>query len=53
MKIEAEFVYEKETRNFFRFQEIGAMRHIGTLYVQKATFEKQPKRLRVTVEVIE
>jgi len=50
--IKAEFEFEKETRRTYRFAEVNG-ETIGTLYVKKTAFDKQPKRVKVTVEVIE
>ena len=48
----AEFVFVKDTRNTHRMEEEGS-NHINTLYLQKATWPEQPKRVKVTIEVIE
>jgi len=49
--------FERPTKRTFRFAEpaflSGAPYKIGTLYVQKHLFDKQPKKVKVTVEVIE
>lgn len=44
--------FEKATKNTYRYQESGAEPHfIGTLYVQKSTFEGEPPQaIVVTVE---
>ena len=44
--------YEKDTRRTYRFQEVGTGK-IGTLYVQKFAFTKQPKIINVTIDVVE
>ncbi len=51
---EATFLYERETKRTYRFQEEGPDQPvIGTLYVQKSAFELKPERLKVTLEVLE
>ena len=53
-KIERTFVHEKTTRRTYRFKEIGTEPlAIGTLYVQKTSFPEQPRKVKVTVEVLE
>lgn len=50
------FVFEKETKNTYRFQESGEKEthKIGTLYCKKSVFPMgPPKELKVTVEVIQ
>lgn len=51
------FTFEKETPNTFRFKEDGtgpdSRGLIGTIYVHKATFNSQPKRISVTISVVE
>lgn len=51
------FIYEKETRNTCRYEELGDEAHssrdiaVGSLYVQKEVLgELVPQRLRVTIE---
>ena len=52
-KIEATFEFEKDTKRTYRFTEVGSA-HINTIYVQKASLNnEQPKKIKVTVEVIE
>jgi hypothetical protein len=53
MPFEAEFKYERDTKRCYRFQEDSQNPKVGTLYVQKWAFEKQPSRIKVTVEVME
>lgn len=49
-EFEAEFEYEKDTKNTYRFQEIDQPVKIGALYVQKwALGEKPPQKLTVKV----
>lgn len=50
---ETELAYEKSTKRTFRFKEAKEPIRIGLLYVQKTAFATQPKRVRVTVEVVE
>lgn len=52
-QIEAEFKFERPTKRTYRFRETGEPPKIGVLYVQKSALQGQPKRLRVTVEVLE
>lgn len=48
-KIERTFVFLKETRRTYRFEETGTEPlAIGTLYLQKTSFPKQPKKVKVT-----
>lgn len=49
-EFEVEFEYEKDTKNTYRFQEIGQPAKIGALYVQKWVFEEQPPQ-KLTVKV--
>lgn len=51
-KIECQFAYSRSTKRTNVFEEVGSV-HIGTLYVQKTSFPEQPKKLKVTVEVVE
>lgn len=50
--IEAEFEFERETKNTLRFKEIGDTDPIiGTLYIQKDALDlEKPKKIKVTVE---
>ena len=49
----AEFELVKDTKNTYRYAEIGNIPKIGSLYVQKhALGEEPPKHLKVTVEAI-
>ncbi|MBA7505092.1 hypothetical protein ES706_03755 [subsurface metagenome] len=52
-KFEVEMEYERQTKRTFRFKEAKEPIRIGTLYVQKTAFATQPKRIHVTVEVVE
>jgi len=52
-KFEVEMSFEKTTKRTYRFFEFGSMPKIGTLYVQQSAFKSQPKKLKVTVEVLE
>jgi hypothetical protein len=47
---EIEFEFERDTKNTYRFQEIGDMPVIGTLYVKKSLFKKEPKKIKVSIE---
>ncbi len=51
-KIEANFVFEKETKNTFRFTEVGDTDPIiGTIYIQKDALDlEKPEKIKVTVE---
>jgi len=51
--MEVEFEYERDTKRMYRFQETSEEPVIGYLYVKKAAFSSQPKKLKVTVEVLE
>lgn len=53
--MEANFVFERETKRTYRFQEEPGQGDpkIGTLYVQKSAFEARPRRIKVQVEVLE
>jgi len=50
---EAEFNFEKDTKNTYRLQEDAPVPKIGPLYIQKHALSKQPQRVKVTVEVLE
>ena len=53
-KIVAEFTFEKETKNTYRFQEDatpGKPPTIGTLYLQKYLFATQPQHISVEIIV--
>lgn len=52
-QIETEFEFERPTKRTYRFRETVKPPKIGVLYVQKSALPGQPKRLRVTVEVLE
>lgn len=49
------FDFEKTTKTTYRFHEYGPDPDlpIKTLYVKQSAFKAQPKKLKVTVEVIE
>jgi len=47
------FDFLKATKRTFRFQEYGTDIKIESLYVKQTAFKTQPKKLKVTVEVIE
>lgn len=57
MPLQRDFVFEKATKNTYRFvekQEPGTADGqgiaVGVLYVQKSQFAKQPTRLHVIIE---
>lgn len=55
MLLRRDFVFEKATRNTYRFAEVvppGPDQNmaVGVLYVQKSAFGKQPERLTVTIQ---
>lgn len=53
-RIVATFKFRNATKRTYRFEEEeGSEQSIQTLYVQQRAFDTQPKRIRVTVEVIE
>ena len=47
------FDFLKATKRTFRFQEYGTDIKIETLYVKQFAFKVQPKKIKVTVEVLE
>lgn len=47
------FDFLKATKRTFRFQEYGTDIKIETLYVKQSAFKAQPKKIKVTVEVLE
>jgi len=49
----AEFNFRNSTKRTHRFEETTTAQNIQTIYIQQRAFEKPPKRIRVTVEVIE
>ena len=49
-KKEIEFEFERATKNTYRFQESGDDSIIGTLYVKKSLFKKEPKKIKVAIE---
>lgn len=57
MAITREFIFEKATKNTFRYQEVVDKTEgeeeavvIGAIYVQKWVLPGTPQRIRVTVE---
>jgi hypothetical protein len=44
------FEFERETKNTYRFQESGDDPVIGTLYVKKLLFKKEPRKIKVAIE---
>lgn len=55
MRYEGIFEIEKETANTYRFKEVarGKPPAVKTIYVQKWLFEREPKRIKVIIEVLE
>ncbi len=53
--MEATFTLEKETKNTYRFQEdeSSGPPKVGTIYVQKWSFDTPPRRIKVSIEVLE
>ncbi len=53
--MEATFTLEKETKNTYRFQEdeSSGPSRVGTIYVQKWSFDTPPRRIKVSIEVLE
>ena len=53
--MEAKFTLEKETKNTYRFQEdeSSGPSRVGTIYVQKWSFDTPPRRIKVSIEVLE
>jgi len=47
------FDFLKATKRTYRFQEYGTDIKIETLYVKQLAFKVQPKKIKVTVEVLE
>lgn len=55
-----DFVFERETKRTYRFievEEIGGedqepLAVVGIIYVQKWVFDKQPTRIRVSIEEV-
>ena len=49
------FTLEKETKNTYRFQEdeSSGPPKVGTIYVQKGSFDTPPRRIKVSIEVLE
>lgn len=49
--IKAEFHYSEDTKNKLKYQENPATNHVGTLYINKNSFNgKKPEKLIVTIE---
>ena len=53
--MEANFTLEKDTKNTYKFQEdeISGPPIVGTIYVQKTSFDTPPRRIKVSIEVLE
>ncbi|MHA1221689.1 MAG: hypothetical protein ACTSP3_00245 [Candidatus Heimdallarchaeaceae archaeon] len=55
-KAEVSLIFEKATKNTWRFEEIiqpGIAPVLNHLYVQKSTFKRQPNKIKVTIEIME
>ena len=54
-RYEAVFVLDKETKGTYRFSEVAQGRPpaVRNIYIQKWFFEKEPRKIKVTIEVIE
>ena len=53
--MEATFTLEKDTKNTYKFQEdksSGPLK-VGIICVQKTSFDTPPRRIRVSIEVLE
>jgi hypothetical protein len=53
--MEATFTLEKDTKNTYKFQEDegSGPPKVGTIYVQKTSFDTPPRRIKVSIEVLE
>ncbi len=53
--MEATFTLEKETKNTYRFQEdeCSVPSKVGTIYVRKGSLDTPPRRIKVSIEVLE
>ncbi len=53
--IEATFTLEKDTKNTYVFQEDESSEppKVRTIYVQKRSFDTPPRRIKVSIEVLE
>ena len=53
--MEATFTLERETKNTYVFQEDESSEppKVRTIYVQKWSFDTLPKRIKVSIEVLE
>ena len=49
--MKVKMVFKKSTKNTYVFEAPGTA--IPTLYIQKLSFEKQPKEIYVNVEVVD
>lgn len=47
-----EFAFRNPTKHMWRFEET-TKKNYNTMYIPQSAFESQPKRIRVTIEVIE
>ena len=52
-RVVVEFVFRNPTKRKWRFEETPPLRNWDTIYVPQSAFPTEPKRIRVTVEVIE
>ena len=53
--MEATFTLEKDTKNTYKFQEDESSGPpiVGIIYVQKTSFDTPPRRIKVSIEVLE
>ncbi len=53
--IEATFTLEKDTPNTYRFKEdeSSGPEKVGLIYVKKGSFDTPPRRIKVSIEVLE
>lgn len=52
-KVVVELDFFKETPGTYRFDDSTGKEVIRSLYVEKRAYKTQPKKIRVTVEVVE
>ncbi len=50
MKVEMTLKFEKTTKNTYVFNATKETDPIPTLYIRKSAFEKQPEKVRLTLE---
>ncbi|MFQ5907182.1 MAG: hypothetical protein ACE5JA_11510 [bacterium] len=44
------FIYERDTKRTYRFQEDSENPIVGTLYVQKSAFKARPEKIDVVLK---